>query len=156
MGLFVAGQFLTAGQLNEATTTLLPNSLLRTSNDTPTSAGTEKAWGTTGTISLFANTTYHVVAEIFWNNTVANDEPFFRIRETNVAGTLRSGIVGHKGNGGGAYSSLVSYTFTSGSATTIVFCGTVLRGVGTGTITVNLNSRLGVYREGPSGMLVTA
>lgn len=154
---FVAGQILTAAALTEATQSLVPNSFYRTTNDTPTSGTTEKAWGTTGTLSLYANTTYVVEAEVYWLNSVVDDQFFFRIRQTNVSGTLLNGDVGHKGAGGGPYFTKVTYTFTTGaSASTAIYCGSLVRGVGTGTATVQALSTLFVYRRAASGILVAA
>jgi hypothetical protein len=155
MVVFLAGQKVTAAAITEATQSLV-GGLLRTSNDTATSGTTEKSWGTTATLSLYASTTYCVIAQVYWLNSVANDEFFFRIRATSVAGTILNGIVSHKGNGGGPYSTWVSYTFTTTTATTAVYCGSLVRGTGTGTATVQAQSMIALYRMGASGLLTTA
>jgi hypothetical protein len=152
---FVAGQLLYAATLNEAVTTLT-GGVLRTSTDTATSGTTEKAWATTTAIPLYANTTYHVTCEVFWNNSVNGDVFFMRLRDTNTSGTIYSGIVAQTGLGGGPYSTTHTYTFTTSSATSKTFAACLVRGSGTGTATVQLNSRVSVYREGASGILATA
>lgn len=152
---FVSGQELTAAALTEATTTLV-GGVLRTSTDTATSGTTEKAWATTTSISLYANTTYYVVCDLFWNNSNSGDVFFFRLRDTNTSGTIYSGIVGPTGLGGGPYPTRHSYTFTTSTATSKTFAACLVRGSGSGTATVQINSRVSVYREAASGTLATA
>lgn len=152
---FVAGQRLTAAALNEATENL-NGGLVRTSNDTSTSGTTEKVWATTATLSLRASTVYTLVACAYWTNTVNDDQFSFRIRETSVSGTIRNGIVGHAGRGGGPYSTWLSYTFTTTTATTGVWVATLVRSVGTGTAQVQAVSELMLFRRGASGLYTTA
>jgi len=152
--LFVAGKRPTAAEMSEATQTLIKGQR-RTTNDTATSGTTEQVWATTPTLSLPASTTITLIAACYWLNSVSNDQFFMRLRQTNLAGTILNGVVAHVGLGGGPYTTWVSYTFETSTATSQVYVATIVRGVGTGTATVQLNSELGAFRRGNSGLFTT-
>jgi hypothetical protein len=155
---FFAGQTATAAALNNASGVQVGGGLWRITNAAATSGGTELAWATTPTLALAASTTYDVIADFVYTGSVALDQFFFRIRDTNVAGTQRAITVPPAivQAGGGPYPYRFSYRFTTSTAGNFTFCATAARTGGTGTFTALAGSLLEVVAKGSSSVYATA
>lgn len=155
---FFAGQTATAAALNNASGVQTAGGLWRITNAAATSGTTESAWATTPSLALAASSTYEVIADLYYTGSVATDLFFFRLRDTNAAGTLRNGIVLPviASSGGGPYASRLTYTFTTSVAANFVFAATLVRSTGTGTAQALVPSRIEVVLKGSSTVYSTA
>lgn len=155
---FFAGQTTTAAALNNASGVQTAGGLWRITNAAATSAAVELAWGTTPSLALAASSTYDVVVELYYTGSVAGDQFFFRVRDTNTAGTQRAIIVPPVivQASGGPYFARFIYTFTTSVAANFVFAGTMVRSTGTGTCQALAGSRIKVELAGSSTVYATA
>lgn len=128
---------------------------LRTSNASATSGATELQWATTGSLSLPANSRFLIDVFAVFDVSAIGDEWDFRIRETNVSGTLRQEVIYGKTDNAVPYSMQYSYTHTTTTADTKTWVATVGRLGGTGTATVKATSYIYVYYLGPSSLITT-
>lgn len=152
---FAAGSPLTASNLVNRTKDFVSGQY-RTTTDTATSGTTEKVTVTSSAVNLLASTLYLVTYSCYWLNSVNADQFAFRIRSTNVSGTIRNGIVGHPGAGGGAYQTHVTAMYLTTTAESgVVFVGTLVRLTGTGTATPDVQTKISVERVADSGVFTT-
>jgi hypothetical protein len=150
-----AGQKVTASLVNSLAGMACAGGQVRVTNASATSGTTEVVWATTPSLSLAASTWYEVVVKCYWIGSVSSDQYSVRVRDTNVTGTIRNGVVAPPSQGGGPYPTEVVYTFETGSAANYTFCATVVRSSGTGTATVQAQSRILVNQIGPATLNIS-
>lgn len=155
---FSAGQRLTASVLNASLGVQTAGGLWRVTNAAATSGTTELAFATTPTLALAASSTYEVWADLIYVGSVTSDQFIVRIRDTNVAGTVRVAldlpvIVS---SSLGPWPASYSYTFTTSVAANFTFAATVQRFSGTGTLTAASGSKCQVRLLGSSSVFATA
>jgi hypothetical protein len=155
---FFAGQTATAAALNNASGVQEAGGLWRVTNAAATSGTTELAFATTGSLALAASSTYDAIVDLYYTGSVANDQFFFRIRDTNTAGTQRAIVVPPviATASGGPYFARLIYTFTTSTAANFVFAATMARNAGTGTCQALAGSRIKVELAGSSTVYATA
>ncbi len=155
---FFAGQTATAAALNNSSGVQTAGGLWRVTNAGATSGTTELAWATTPSLALAASSTYDVIMDLYYTGSVATDLFFFRIRDTNTAGTQRAIVVPPNiaSAGGGPYFSRLLYRFTTSVAANFVFAATMARNSGTGTCQALTGSQIEVVLKGSSTVYATA
>lgn len=155
---FTAGQTATAAALNGASGVQTAGGIWRVTNSASTSGTTEMVWGTTPTLALAASSTYEAIADVYLlNSGSAVDLYIVRIRDTNVAGTIRQAIDAYPTttSGTGPYPVRCVYTFTTSTAGNFVFAGTIQRASGAETAQVVASSKLEVVLKGSSSVYST-
>lgn len=153
MGIFLPGEEITADRMNERTIDVIGGQYRIT---TAGAIVSETVVATISNVALRASTQYAVELDARWGNSVDGEQFGFRIRDTNIGGTILSDSVS-KGFGGGAYFERCVFPFFTTSATTRSFVATFLRvvSVSGGNGGVNPNTRFRVVREGDSGIFTT-
>lgn len=131
--------------------------IYRITDDTATSAGTERVAMATSAIALDANATYRVRAFFKYTGTVVADRFTFRIREDSISGAARVTIEDKPIFASGAGTScVIEYPhITAGSVASKAWTGTIVRQGGTGTGTVVTQSYLTVERIGTDTVIAT-
>ncbi len=153
MPYYAAGQKLRAYDLNAAPVEWPLGGQWRTT----TSAGvttTETVILTSPTVTIPANTTVAIELDMLWTSSVTADQANFRIRQTNLTGTLVASAVTYaatNGNGGPYPYNMHGFYQTGGSPATLPFVATVVRAAGTGSITTYAQSSLIVKQLGANG-----
>jgi hypothetical protein len=125
------------------------------STSTSTSAGGELQVLTSGALSLDALTAYRVIFYVHYSGATAGDTYALRIRDTNTSGTQREiGVVPAAGTATST-TGTVSFIYSTTSAETHTFVGTIARAVGSGSATVTAPTYITVERICPSGFVAS-
>lgn len=131
---------------------------MRTTSTT-TSGATELQVLTTGAVALEASTTYLVSLSLNFNTTVNNDLFGGKIRDNNTSGTTRATAAASFAFNATPIQINCTSLYTTTTAETHTFVGTLVRAAGTGTATLNVSSMcnfLTIQRLSPSGFFATA
>jgi|SRR5215510_3647822 len=141
-GPFLAGQRLTAGQLNDATQKTLDEVQVSTPGALQTTSGTTELNITSlqmNPIDLVAGGLYSFEPQLILNNSVATDEFLFRVRrDTPVTGTLVGEMSIWRPNTTLGYSFVTYDDFTSSiDDPAVQFYCSLVRATGTGTCTIH-------------------
>jgi hypothetical protein len=140
-GPFLAGQRLTAGQLNDATQKTLDEVEISTAGALQTTSGTTELNITKlvlGPVDLVAGGLYSLEPQLILNNSVATDEFLFKVRKnTPLTGTLIAEMSIWRPNTTLGYSFVTYDDFASAADDPAVtlYCSLV-RATGTGTCTI--------------------
>lgn len=151
----LAGQKALADDINDALASCIGGEIR--GSDTSTITTTETSWATTGSsnLSLAASSIYRIEVDVLWFCSVANDDFVFRIRDTNVSGSIRMQKVCFKGSASTPYSFYGSFLWTTTTADSRKWVATVVRNTGTGNITVQGGSFIKATYLAPSGTIAT-
>lgn len=118
---------------------------------------TETVWATTGSsaLSLAASSTYEIELRTTFNVTDASGQFLFKIRETDIAGTIRSQSLSSNAVAAVPLAFGLSFLWTTTTATTLKWVATVDRIAGAGNIVIDGGSYLIATYKAPSGRIAT-
>lgn len=151
---FTAGQKLTATALNAANQVV--GGIRRTTNSTATSGTTELVVMTSPSLSLQASGLFCVEAVFNWSPSTTSGRVLFKIRSTNVSGTILVQSISHEITDVVPYTTyLKAYYATTSAEASKVFVATAQRFAGSPNITVEATSSLVITQTGEDTRLST-
>lgn len=126
----------------------------RRTADTANINTVETQFVSAGSIALPASSWIQVGVMVNLFTSVANDEFHFKIRETNVAGTLVAQTISPRfATAGVPYEFNYSFRYKTTAAESKTWIASVVRFSGTGNIVAQGQSRILVHLDGPSSLV---